>query len=348
MAEDGARIAWSMHGSGYPVVRVGTFMTHLLEDWDSPVWRHWNRDLGERFVYVRYDERGCGSSSREPAVISLDAWLGDLHGVIEATGYQRVALLGTSHGAGLAVTYAAQHPERVSHIVVIGGYAAGPLVEDSPPEEMERAKVFSDAVRVFWEAPDEFFRGLWAGALFPDADARVVAAMEHLMRLSSTGETAARILSERNRVDIRDIAPHVEVPILVAHARRDLLVPFEHGVELASLLPNASLLALDNRNHIPLPGPAWDTFVAETTRFIGVNPVHTQTSPRKPLSAREHEVLALVADGQTNEAIGEQLALSIRTVERHLSNIYRKLGLEGRTARAAAAGRFHDLSIPGW
>ena len=342
-AEDGTRIAWSKHGSGYPLVRVGTFMTHLLEDWDSPVWRHWNQDLGRRLAYVRYDERGCGSSTRNPPEISLDAWLGDVHGVVEATGYEQVALLGTSHAAGLAIHYAARHPERVSHIVIFGGYGVGSFVEDRPPEVVERVTVFADAVRVFWEAPDISFRGMWAGMLFPDADPSVVAEMEHLMRRSSSGEMAARILTERNRIDVRKVAPQVQTPSLIAHSRHDLLVPFEEGVELASMLPNASLLALDDRNHIPLPGSAWDTFVSETARFIGVNPIRTQVDPAVPLSTREREVLTLVAAGETNESIGEQLAVSTRTVERHLSNIYRKLGVGGRTARAAAVGRFHDL-----
>ena len=62
--------------------------------------------------------------------------------------------------------------------------------------------------------------------------------------------------------------------------------------------------------------------------------------PVEPLSPRELDVLRLAADGRTNEEIAEALTLSIRTVERHLSNVYAKLGVGGRAARAAAATRY--------
>lgn len=338
---DGVRIAWSVHGSGYPLVRVGTFMTHLTWDWDSPVWGHWNRDLAKRFSYVRYDERGCGASSRNPPEISVEAWLADLHGVIEASGFERVALFGTSQGAALAIEYAHGHPDRVSHVVSLGGYAVGGMAPGSPPDVVERSEVFMDALRVFWEDPDDFFRAVWAYQLLPDAPPEVVAAMEDLMYRSSSGEMAARIFSVRDTMDVRSICSEVQVPTLVAHAREDKMVPFDNGVELASLLPNASLLTLESGNHLPMPGHEWDRFVDAVQNFI--DPQGEQADSAITLSAREREVLRLVAAGSSNEDIADALAMSIRTVERHLTNIYRRLGLSGRTARAAAAAQFHNL-----
>lgn len=340
-ADDGTRIAWSVHGSGYPLVRVGTFMTHLSWDWDSPVWAHWNQDFGRRFSYVRYDERGCGSSTLNPPDISVEAWLGDLHGVIEASGFDEVALLGPSHAGALAIAYANEHPDRVSHIVSLGGYAIGGMAPGASPDVVERSKVYMDALRVFWEEPDDFFRGIWAYQLFPDASQEVIAAMENLMRRSSSGEMAARVFGVRDMMDVRSICPYVDVPTLVAHARDDSMVLFEKGVELASLLPNSSLLTLESDCHLPLPGSEWDRFVDAVGEFIGTG--EEQASPSVSLSPREREVLGLVAAGSSNDEIGDRLAMSTRTVERHLTNIYKKLGLSGRTARAAAAARFHSL-----
>lgn len=341
--EDGTRIAWSMHGAGYPLVRVGTFMTHLLYDWESPVWSHWLRDLGARFTYVRYDERGCGLSTRNPPEFSVDAWLGDLRGVVDASGFDRVALLGLSHAAALAMEFAALHPDRVSHIICLGGYAAGGSVPDRPPESVELSRVFAEAVRVFWDNPDEMLRRSWSMTLVPGGGPEDVAAIEKLMRRSASGDVAATIFELRDRMDARQLASQVESPVLVAHAERDRMVPFERGLELAALLPDASLLPLDSSNHLLLDEPAWNRFVSEAARFIGARPSHAYDGPTPSLSEREHEVLTLVAEGLSNQVIGERLAVSSRTVERHLSNIYRKLGLSGRTARAAAASRLHSL-----
>lgn len=61
------------------------------------------------------------------------------------------------------------------------------------------------------------------------------------------------------------------------------------------------------------------------------------------LSPRELEVLEQVAAGLSNEEIAERLFLSVRTVERHLSNVYAKLRVSGKAARAAAASRYSKL-----
>ena len=71
-ATDGVRLAYAVHGSGPPLVRVATWLSHLELDWESPVWRHWLQRLGERHTLVRYDERGCGLSDTNVGDPSLD------------------------------------------------------------------------------------------------------------------------------------------------------------------------------------------------------------------------------------------------------------------------------------
>ena len=124
-ATDGVRLAYAMHGTGPPLVRVATWLSHLELDWESPVWRHWLKGLGERHTVVRYDERGCGLSDTEIRDPSVDVWVGDLETVIDAVGLERFALLGISQGAAIAVAYAARHPGRVSDLILYGGYARG-------------------------------------------------------------------------------------------------------------------------------------------------------------------------------------------------------------------------------
>jgi DNA-binding NarL/FixJ family response regulator len=144
----------------------------------------------------------------------------------------------------------------------------------------------------------------------------------------------------RNRDDVTRDASELRVPTLVLHARGDALVPFSEGRLLATVIPGARFVPLESRNHILLATePAWARFRAEVDAFLG--PASAPSSEGLPeLSRRERDVLALVAEGLDNEAIAGRLFLSVRTVERHLSNIYAKLRLSGRSARAAAAARF--------
>jgi DNA-binding CsgD family transcriptional regulator len=166
---------------------------------------------------------------------------------------------------------------------------------------------------------------------------------DELQRTSATAEMAARLRRARGEVDVTDLAPGVGVRTLVLHARDDAVVPFEEGRRLAALIPDARFVPLEGRNHILLADePAWPAFVSEVRAFLGTRPGLHAVRP-VDLSDREREVLELVAAGLSNEQIASRLYLSVRTVERHLSNVYAKLGVSGKAARAAAAARFSRL-----
>jgi len=141
------------------------------------------------------------------------------------------------------------------------------------------------------------------------------------------------------------MAEQVRVPTLVLHARHDQAVPFAEGRLLAALIPGARFVPLESRNHILLEHePAWRLFIDELNDFLGApEPERAPPEALADLSAREREVLQLVAAGLSNEEIAGRLYLSVRTVERHLSNVYAKLRISGKAARAAAAARFSQL-----
>src|SRR5262249_58511515 len=73
----------------------------------------------------RYDGRANGLADREVTDISFPAFVRDLATVVDAAGAERSALLGISQGAAVAIAYAVQHPERVSKLILYGGYAQG-------------------------------------------------------------------------------------------------------------------------------------------------------------------------------------------------------------------------------
>jgi pimeloyl-ACP methyl ester carboxylesterase/DNA-binding CsgD family transcriptional regulator len=336
---DGARLAWASHGNGPPLIKAANWLTHLEYDWESPVWRYWLEGLGQSHTVIRYDERGCGLSDRDIGEPSIDQWVADLETLVDATGADRFTLLGVSQGAAIAVAYAARHPERVERVVLYGGYARG----RSRRGEQELATALAAVIRAGWDDPNPAFRRLFTMRFLPGGTPEQMAWYDELQTRTTSAENAARLSEARSAVDVTDLAPRLQAETLVAHARGDAVVPFEQGRLLATLIPNARLLPLDSCNHLLLPDdPAWPVFLAELRRFTG-RPVAPAPASVGELSARERDVMELVAEGLSNEQIAERLFLSVRTVERHLSNVYAKLRVSGKAARAAAAARFSQV-----
>lgn len=339
---DGVTIAYAEHGRGPAVVKAANWLTHLEHDWRSPVWKHWLEELARGHRVIRYDQRGCGLSDREVEALSLESFVADLEAVVDAAKLDRFALLGLSAGGAVAIAYAAHHPERVSHLVVCGGYARGRAERGLSPEERAESDLLQSVIRVGWGRPDPLFRRVFTTRFIPGGTAEQLEWFDELQRVSVSPETAERLRACWGEIDVTDLLDAVDVPTLVAHARGDVVVPFIEGRLLATRIRDARLLPLEGRNHILLEHElAWPVFLAELRDFIGTRA--SDLFPRQSLDAltqREIEVLELVADGLSNEEIGARLFVSTRTVERHLSNVYVKLRLSGKAARAAAAARF--------
>jgi pimeloyl-ACP methyl ester carboxylesterase/DNA-binding CsgD family transcriptional regulator len=339
-APDGTRLAYAVHGRGGPLVRTATWLTHLEFDWESPVWRHWLEALADGHMVLRYDERGCGLTDRDVEDVSFDTRVADLETVIDAAGLDRVSLIGISQGGPVAVAYAARHPERVSRLILYATFARGRLRRDPSQVDREQAQLMESLIRMGWGRGLPAFRRLFTTLFIPDASPEQMEWFDELQRITADPDTAVRIRHARSQDLVTDDATRVACPTLVLHARDDALVPFAEGRLLATLIPGARFVALESRNHILLADePAWTEFRAELRSFLGLAEVSTP-AVLPELSSREIEVLELVAEGLSNEEVAERLYLSVRTVERHLSNIYAKLRVSGKAARAAAAARF--------
>jgi pimeloyl-ACP methyl ester carboxylesterase/DNA-binding CsgD family transcriptional regulator len=325
-ASDGAQLAWAEAGEGPLLVKASNWMTHLEFEWQSPVWRHWMRFFSSHFRFVRYDERGCGMSDRHPPEVSLDRWIGDFEDVCEAAAPREpFAILGISQGSLACIHYAVKHPERVSRMILYGGYARGYARRGNPDAEREYRAIV-ELIRVGWGKENPTFRQVFTSRFIPDGTPEQVAWFNELCRKTVAPEMAAELLQLRGNVDVVELLGQVRVPTLVIHAAEDNVIPVEEGRLLASSIPDAQFVELESKNHVLLEHePAWARFQEAVLEFSGAAAHGDDTF--SALSRREREVLALLNEGLDNTQIGERLSISEKTVRNHISSVYDKLGV---------------------
>jgi pimeloyl-ACP methyl ester carboxylesterase/DNA-binding CsgD family transcriptional regulator len=339
---DGTRIAYARHGSGPPLLIATCWLSHLQHDWQSPVWRHFLDDLGEIATVVRYDERGYGLSDWDVTDFSLEARVADLEAVIADAGLDRFALMAMAQGGPSSIEYAVRHPERITRLMFYGSYAAA--MRDPTPEDLALSEAFQQLIKVGWARPESEFRRVFTSRMIPGATEDQMRWLDELQRVASSADNACAARRARSKDDAVDLLPQIHAPTLVLHSRHDRMNEFDDGLLLASTIPGARLVVLESSNHIVLGDePAWRVFVDEVAAFMAEDRGPAMSATGGPaaalLSARELDVLRLAAQGQDNAAIAKSLTLSVRTVERHLQNAYLKLGVQGKSARAAAVAR---------
>jgi len=255
---DGTRIAYALAGSGPPLLKAANWLNHLEFDWESPVWRHFFKNLTDRCHLVRYDARGNGLSSWEVTDFSLERQVEDLEAVVEAAGLVRFPLLGLSQGCAKAVAYAARHPERVSKLILVGGYARGWQHRDDP-RSVEIGEARCTLIRTGWGEENRAVREMLTTVYMPDAPQESRSWFTELQKRTTTAENAEKILRSHGEVDIRDLLPKVKAPTLVLHSRNEVGVPYSEGQELAAGIPGSRFATLDTTNHVlPATDPAWE------------------------------------------------------------------------------------------
>jgi DNA-binding winged helix-turn-helix (wHTH) protein/pimeloyl-ACP methyl ester carboxylesterase len=271
--DDGVRIAFATTGNGRPLVKTANWLSHLEFDWRSPIWRHWLDELSRDGTLVRYDERGCGLSDRDPADFSFEGWLRDLESVVESLSLGRFPLLGISQGGPVAIAYAARHPERVSHLVLYGTYGRGRNLRNPSPELVEEREALLTLTAHGWGRDDAAYRQIFTSGFVPGATAEQQRWFNDAQRESTSGENAVRFMRAFDAITVEDLLPGLDVPALVLHARGDRRVPFEEGRRLASGIMGARFVPLEGQNHILLGDePAWAIFLSEVRAFVGTAP----------------------------------------------------------------------------
>jgi len=342
-SSDDARIAYAKGGSGPPLLEVGTWLNHLEHDWKSPVWRPRLAELTAHYMLTRYDCRGCGLSDRDVADLTFDACLRDLEAVADAAALDRFILLGCCQGSGLAIAYAARHPDRISHLVLYGAFARGRLKRNPSALDIDEAETMLKLVELGWGRDNPAFRQVYTTVFIPDSKPEQFRWFTDLQRMSTSPENAIRLIRGFDGMDVSPLLADVRSPTLVMHSRGDGRVPFEEGHLVARAIPNAEFVPLESLNHVLLEHqPAWRQFFIEIARFVrGHRTAASTATDLADLTLREREVLDLIARGLANEEIAKHLSLSAKTVRNHINSIFGKLGTSNRAqaiVRAREAG----------
>lgn len=289
---DGVSIAFWTLGEGMPLVYMpGIPFSHIALEWQGAASRRWYERLAENRRLVRYDGRGSGLSDRDVPEYSHDAFLLDLEAVVERLRLEKFALYGAVHSGPAAITYAARHPERVSHLVLWCAWARASDYFASPQIESFVALRDKDW-EIYTETVAHAFLGWSAG--------RQARQMATFMRASATQAGAKAAHEALEKVDLSDLLSQVRSPTLVLHRREYPFPPLDAAGRLASLIPDAQLVVLEGAAVMPYIGDS-DAVLQAIDEFLG------EEAAKAPGLATEHVHTILFTDVEGSTALTERL-----------------------------------------
>ena len=265
---DGARIAHAIVGQGYPLLFSGSWMTHLELDWDSPSYGDYLRHLSDRFQVIRYDQRGQGLSDWRDIEIRFDRMVDDMEAVIDAYEFDKIAILGMSQGASVSIAYAIRHPERVSHLILNGGYARGRKQRGSDTDHAESDALVS-LIKNSWGNENPAIRQALTTMFMPDATQTQMRWFNEFQRQCAPAANIAHFRSLFDDVNVSDLLAQVNVPALIIHSDRDSVAPLSEGKFLAENIPGAALELLNSPNHMMFAHePDFQKLISNIENFI--------------------------------------------------------------------------------
>lgn len=324
----GRNVAWVSIGTGTPLVVGGWWASHLALNWEDRAFRDFVNALARRHTVIRYDRPGTGLSDRDgPPPGTLDDEVAVLAGLLAEISSSRVSVLGASAGSAVASSYAAQNSASVDRLVLYGSYARGADIAAPSARDL-----MLSVVEGHWGMGSRVL----ADVFLPNGTARDREEFARFQRRSASSESASKALRAVYATDTTAKLSRLRVPTLVLHRRDDRAIPFVLGREVADIVPEAIFLELDGADHFPWIGNS-AAVIEAVDRFLDGLPPRPLGPPVHPptLTARERQVLMLVAEGLTDAQIAERLVLSAHTVHRHVANVRTKLGVASRAAAAA-------------
>jgi DNA-binding CsgD family transcriptional regulator/pimeloyl-ACP methyl ester carboxylesterase len=339
-SSDGVSLAFTVVGDGPALVFVPWVpFSNLRMERENPLLRSVYEQMAQRLTLVHYDGRGTGHSQRDVTDLSLEAMVSDLEAVIDRAGLAEVSLLGQYNSCPHAIAYAARHPERVNRMVLFGGSARGWNAMSARQTQALLSLIEQD-----WDLFADTAAHQWLGWSAGETGR----AMADGIRAAVTPQIARATMQAASAVDATELLPRVAARTLVLHPRDMSQIPVDVARSLAMDLPRGRLVVLEGKQPVLFPEDPAEVVSLLVGFFCdGIEPAEVpqagaggrSMAPSDALSPRELEVLRLVAAGESNSQIARRLGLSTHTVERHVANLYRKIGARGRADATAYALR---------
>ena len=333
-SKDKTTIAYALSGEGPPLVRAGTWLTHVHHDWESPIIGHWMRFMSERHTLVRYDPRGCGLSQTDVGSFTFDDWVADLEAVVDRLELQSFPLFGMSQGAAVAAEYAIRHPERVTHLTLYAPLVTGWRGRTSSASQ--QWQLMEQLVLAGWGEENMAFPSMFAHLFLPRSPPQAREWYAELQRKMATKEVASRFMSVLAELSMFKRLKQVRVPTLVIQIAHDQVVDPRSAPGIAGEILGSQFVSIDSSNHILLEDePGWQEFKNVFTRHVpgAAAPARRDTAARErigQLSNREQKILGEIAKGLNNREIAEGLFISEKTVRNHITSIFDKLDVSSR------------------
>ena len=238
-------VAYQVVGQGpFDVVIAPPWVSHVELGWEIAGWTALLRGLAEHARVLLFDKRGTGLSDRVAGVPTLEERSDDIRAVMEAAGSERAAVFGASEAVPMSVVFAASHPERVSALVLYGGFARTLWAPDYRfgATEREARKTIEEDLEAF-VTPG----GLEAltREVLPSVDEKEVRAWARMFRYGASPGSLEALDRMNMAIDVREVLPLVSALTLVLRQRADPEVRAEHGHYLAQHIPGATYVELD-------------------------------------------------------------------------------------------------------
>ncbi len=244
LADDGARLDVRVDGDGSSAVALIHGFPLTREIWDAQA-----AALSRAHRVVRPDLRGAGASQQTDGPYLMETLAADLATTLDALGIARVALVGHSLGGYVALAFARMYSERLTHLALV----CSRLAADAPERAAARYEL-ADAVEARASAEpavDAYLPNLFAADAARERPDLVARARAIAMANGATG-TAATLRGMALRDDAGDIAPDLDVPVLVLAGGRDLVVPRTEAEENARAFRRGRLVVCEASGHLPM------------------------------------------------------------------------------------------------